>query len=69
VDYSHCCVDLQPRVALRVFHPTVCMSLSPVNEGFVGDPWLSTLLTLCHILHVHQLLACARSPYQQCVIK
>jgi hypothetical protein len=26
-------------------------SLSPVSEGFVGDPWLSIMLTLCHILH------------------
>jgi hypothetical protein len=26
-------------------------SLSPVSEGFVGDPWLSVLLTLCHMLH------------------
>jgi hypothetical protein len=26
-------------------------SLSPVSEGFVGDPWLSITLTLCHILH------------------
>jgi hypothetical protein len=24
---------------------------SPVSEGFVGDPWLSITLTLCHILH------------------
>jgi hypothetical protein len=26
-------------------------SWSPVSEGFVGDPWLSITLTLCHILH------------------
>jgi hypothetical protein len=26
-------------------------SWSPVNEGFVGDPWLSIMLMLCHILH------------------
>jgi hypothetical protein len=26
-------------------------SLSPVSEGFVGDPWLFIMLTLCHILH------------------
>jgi hypothetical protein len=26
-------------------------SWSPVGEGFVGDPWLSITLTLCHILH------------------
>jgi hypothetical protein len=24
---------------------------SPVSEGFVGDPWLFIMLTLCHILH------------------
>jgi hypothetical protein len=24
---------------------------SPVSEGFVGDPWLSIMLTICHILH------------------
>jgi hypothetical protein len=27
------------------------VSWSPVSEGFVGDPWLSITLTLCHILH------------------
>jgi hypothetical protein len=26
-------------------------SLLPVSEGFVGDPLLSNLLTLCHISH------------------
>jgi hypothetical protein len=26
-------------------------SWSTVSEGFVGDPWLSITLTLCHILH------------------
>jgi hypothetical protein len=26
-------------------------SWSPVSEGFVGDPCLSIVLTLCHILH------------------
>jgi hypothetical protein len=26
-------------------------SLVPVSEGFVGDPWLFIILTLCHILH------------------
>jgi hypothetical protein len=26
-------------------------SWSPVSEGFVGDPWLSILLTLCYTLH------------------
>jgi hypothetical protein len=26
-------------------------SWSPVSEGFVGDPWLSITLILCHILH------------------
>jgi hypothetical protein len=24
---------------------------SPMSEGFVGDPWLSITLSLCHILH------------------
>jgi hypothetical protein len=33
--------------------PAVCAnnSWSPVSEGFVGDPWLSIVLTVCHILH------------------
>jgi hypothetical protein len=31
--------------------PTTADSWSPVSEGFVGDPWLSITLTLCHILH------------------
>jgi hypothetical protein len=49
------------RISLPSFGATrcVCTKVSllcslhsmTVSEGFVGDPWLSILLTLCHILH------------------
>jgi hypothetical protein len=32
-------------------HTQIPVSWSLVSEGFVGDPWLSITLTLCHILH------------------
>jgi hypothetical protein len=31
--------------------PPTAGQLTPVSEGFVEDPWLSIMLTLCHILH------------------
>jgi hypothetical protein len=42
---GHHCYGVQPAVLDGAHTP------SPVSEGFVGDPWLSVVLTLGHILH------------------
>jgi hypothetical protein len=52
-------------------------SLSPVSEGFAGDPWLSIMLTLCQTIYfvslwlvldlpinVHMLPACSLAQHK-----
>jgi hypothetical protein len=45
------CVGCMHRLQLAQWANLQAMLFTTKTSGFVGDPWLSIMLTLCHILH------------------